>query len=392
MGLRLLSLLARDCPEGNIFLSPSALTLALAAAYFGAHGETQRDLGRVLGLFASGPRPEERLEEWRRSVLDPETEVSMTLAASAWLPSGSTLLPVYAERLRRSLDAEAAVLRRDETSAVDQVNQWAQRSTRGRIPHVLSSIDPGTKLLLVTAVDMHAKWQVAFDPEATHEEPFHLEGGRPVNHPLMAQSGEFPHFRAADVEGAALPYGAGRWRMIVLLPAAGRSLDEWPGRLDAKSWREIQRRFRREQGTVSLPRFQMYEMVERAGPLAEIGLARAFDPAEADFRNLASAEGPSALAQLSQTARIDVDEEGTQASAVTLMVQVVAWPPPRHQPFAMRVDRPFFFAIEDQASRTLLLLGAVRDPRPPSRRPASDPPPFQPAPGIPPGSRRLTSP
>jgi len=75
---------------------------------------------------------------------------------------------------------------------------------------------------------------------------------------------------------------------------------------------------------------------------------------------------------------------------VALMIQVVAWPPPRRQPFEMRIDRPFVFAIEDEPSGTLLFLGAVRDPRPPDRRTPAGPTTFEVPPGTPPEITRLT--
>lgn len=141
---------------------------------------------------------------------------------------------------------------------------------------------------------------------------------------------------------------------------------------------------------------QLLEEVDRslvalARSLADLGLSRMFDPERADFRNLGVPEGTSAMSQLSQTVRLAVDEEGTEASAVTVMVQVVAWPPPRRTAFEMRVDRPFLFAIEDQPSGTLIFLGAVGDPRASERRSSTLRSSFQVPPGTPPEIGRPTS-
>jgi len=246
-------------------------------------------------------------------------------------------------------------------------------------------------MMLLTVVDFHAKWQIAFDPGNTREEPFHLAPGRLVPHPLMRRSGDFHHFHTAEFEGVALPYAGGPWRMIILLPSADRSLDNSLAQIDGKKWNNLAGRLRMEPGTIALPRFQLLERMMLAGPLTELGLGRVFDLGLADFRNLESARSASAMSQLCQTARLEVDEEGTEASAVTLMVQVVAWPPPRWTPFEMRVDRPFIFAIEDRPSSTLLFLGAVRDPRRPERRAQENPSALPVPPGTPPEIRRLTS-
>jgi serpin B len=296
----------------------------------------------------------------------------------------------YADRLRRSLGAEASVLPEDEASAVAQVNAWAGRMTRGRIAHVLSQIDPTARMLLLTVVDLHAKWQVAFDPHATREAPFRLKPGRLISHPLMMRSSEFPHFRTAEVEGIALPYSGGRRRLIVLLPSGDGEVEDVLAGLNAATWRSLVGRLHKEPGTIALPRFVLEEMTDLVGPLANLGLTRLFDPDLADFRNLGSSLGTSAIGHISQVVRLEVDEQGTEASAVTLMVQVVAWPPPRWQPFEMRIDRPFVFAIEDEPSGTLLFLGAVRDPRPPDRRTPAGPTTFEVPPGTPPEITHLT--
>jgi serpin B len=383
--------LARDRAEESNCLSPSGLCLSLSAAYLAASGRTQQELGRALGFSAQARTgDDEVLREWRGSLLEQADNSSTVLASSVWLPPGSNLVSEYANRLRRSLGAEASVLLEDEASAVAQVNDWAGRMTRGRIAHVLSHFDPTARMLLLTVVDLHAKWQVAFDPQATREAPFHLGPGRLVSHPLMMRSGEFPHFRTEEVEGIALPYSGGRRRLIVLLPSGDGALVEVLAGLNAATWRGLVGRLHKEPGTIALPRFVLQETTDLVGPLADLGLTRLFDPDLADFRNLGSSLGTSAIGHISQVVRLEVDEQGTEASAVTLMVQVVAWPPPRRQPFEMRIDRPFVFAIEDEPSGTLLFLGAVRDPRPPDRRTPAGPTTFEVPPGTPPEITSLT--
>jgi serpin B len=57
-----------------------------------------------------------------------------------------------------------------------------------------------------------------------------------------------------------------------------------------------------------------------------------------------------------------VDEEGSEAAAVTttgITATAVARPV---QPFQMIVDRPFFCVIEDRRSGALLFVGAIYDP------------------------------
>ena len=390
LGLRLLSRIAPPPTVDNVCLSPTGLSLSLAAAFLAASGETREELARAIGLDgAARGSPEESVRAWRRSLLDQEP--STILAVSAWLPFGTGLDPRYVASLTQTLEAEVSVLDEDEATAVDRINHWASRMTHGRITYVLSALDPSARLALLTAIDLRCKWQTAFHPDHTRQLPFHLAPGRTVLQPMMRQSGEFPHFRTEDVEGIALGYAGGRRRMIVLLPHGHRTLDEMLADLDEHRWRGLVRRLDVEAGTVALPRFRMQATFSLAGALIELGLGRAFDPATAQFAALGSRSGVTAIGQLSQATRLDVDEEGTQASAVTLMIQVVAWPPPRPTPFEMLIDRPFLFAIEDQPTQTLLFLGTVRDPRPADSRGDLESSSFIAPPGTPPEIRSLGS-
>ena len=364
LGLRLLSRLAQDDPQANVCLSPSGLTLALGAAYLAAGGDTRRELGHALGLPGSGTATAvEMLLRWRESLLDPSSPNAMSMATSLWLPPGSVASAAYAEQMR-TLQAETATLVGDGGAAADQVNAWASRMTRGRITRIVSHLDPAAALLLITVVDFHAIWQIAFDPQNTHPAAFRLDPGRLADCPMMSLSGDFPYFRTRDLEGIALAYAGGRHRLIVLLPSADRALEELLAELDARAWHMLLERLRPQTGTISLPRFHVVGERSIGGALAALGLGRSLDVNRADFRNLRLPAGSTALGQITQAVRLEVDEEGTEASAVTLMVQVVAVGLPRSHFFEMRVDRPFLFAIEDEPSRTLIFIGAMRDPRP----------------------------
>ena len=77
-------------------------------------------------------------------------------------------------------------------------------------------------------------------------------------------------------------------------------------------------------------------------------------------------EGPEpqkALDRVLHRARVDLDEEGTRAAAVTVATAIaVSLPADPPTPFDIRLDRPFTWAIEHRGSGTLLFLGRVTDP------------------------------
>ncbi len=240
--------------------------------------------------------------------------------------------------------------------------------------------------LVVNALLFRGRWKKAFHLDLTRDLTFYASHSTRFPHPMMAASDDYLHFQEKDLEGIALPYGDGRWRMLIFLPSREVPLQDVVSRIRHDQWSRWIRHLRRDRGTIILPRFQLGSSLDLTSVLADLGLSIAQD---AD-RGSGGAPDTLAIGSLLQRTRIEVDEQGTRAAAATLMVQVVAWPPPRWQPFHMQVDRPFLFAIEDTATSSLLFLGAVYDPRPDA---ASRPPggSFALPPGTPPEIARLSS-
>jgi serpin B len=76
-----------------------------------------------------------------------------------------------------------------------------------------------------------------------------------------------------------------------------------------------------------------------------------------------SSEVPGFISQITHKTYLSVDEQGTEAAAVTAMMWMAgggpATPPRR---VVVRADRPFFCAIVDNETGTILFSGAVYQP------------------------------
>ena len=389
LGFDVFARLARQEPSSNLCLSPSGLAFTLGMSLSSARGPTQTTLAKALGLHPGARH--DRMASWRRALLEHDPAVQLTLASSIWSDVGITLRPEVRADLRRSHDASAASLDFRDSSATRTINEWVQRATEGAIADVVSYLDPEARLILVGALHFRGRWTRAFNREWTRDETFHLPDRGEFPEPMMMASDEFHHFHTEEMEGVALPYGGGRWRMLVFLPSRESSWTEVVAGLNFDTWDGWSRRLRKDQGTILLPRFRLESSLTLAGVLKDLGLPMALDVELADFGGATINTTPLTVGALLQRVFVDVDEVGTEAAAATLMVQVVAWPPPKWQPFHMQVDRPFLFGIEDTYSDSLLFLGAVYDPRPGSgSRPAGAS--FVPPPGTPPEIARLSSP
>jgi serine protease inhibitor len=178
---------------------------------------------------------------------------------------------------------------------------------------------------------------------------------------MMAQSGEFFYQETKDFQAIMLPYGDGQLSMAVFLPAENSSLEAFHERLDHKHWTDWKRQFRKKEGRIVLPRFKLEYEVSLNDPLKQLGMAVVFDPRRADF----SAMCPGTRVNIDEVKHktfVEVNEEGTEAAAVTAVTMTLAAFMPS-QPFSMVVDRPFFCAIVDNQTGLVLFMGSIVEPR-----------------------------
>jgi serpin B len=164
---------------------------------------------------------------------------------------------------------------------------------------------------------------------------------------------ETPQFQAVD-----LPYGRDAFAMTVLLPAEGTTVDALAGSITADSWAQWEKQFHTADVDLFLPRLKLSYERELNEDLKALGIRDAFVPRGADFTRMAAAPVGYDLFidYVKQKAYVDVNEEGTEAAAVTVVgISVVSAP----QTATMRVDRPYLFAIRERLSGTILFIGKI---------------------------------
>ena len=238
------------------------------------------------------------------------------------------------------------------------------KNTEGKIDRIIDRIEPEAVLFLINGIYFKGQWQISFDKEKTKEDIFRLAGGTQKKLPMMFQSRRFLYQKGKGFQAVALPYGAGRISMYVFLPDEQTTLDQFERNLTIENWQSWMNTFRFVPGDLTLPRFKVEYDASLNDMLKALGMAEAFDPSRADFSGIA---GPSAgnrvfISEVKHKALAEVNEEGTVAAAVTSVGIFTTSAQPPQEPFTMKVDRPFFFAIRDNTTGVVLFMGSVADP------------------------------
>ncbi|MCX5797614.1 MAG: serpin family protein [Elusimicrobia bacterium] len=356
---------ASASPAKNVFLSPSSARWALSMAYAGSAGDTQKAMALALG---APPLAEDLALESNRiaSLMSADPKVTLRVANSIWLKRGFLFKEAFTSSVTAAFRAE--IFERDFMPAdADEANAWVSGKTEGKIPTILDKFGPGDRALLLNAVYFKGSWTDQFKKERTRPDDFHLAGGAVVRRPLMERYGGYPYFEGEGFQALRLPYGGGRLGMIVLLPAPGRPLDSLiETTANAAGWRAVIGGLNEKQGLVRLPRFKLDFSASLGGPLAGLGMGVAFDRLRADFTGMAEATKPADrlfISRVLQKTFVEVNEEGTEAAAATAVVMASRGSArPAAPPFEFIADRPFLYAVEDNATGELLFLGALYEP------------------------------
>jgi len=368
---RLLHRLSSEHQGGNLFFSPLSVHTALAVAYGGAQGETKAEMAHTLSV---NEIPDAALDDGYRGVLGriamPDTAYTLDLANALWMRKGVPFKPDFVRRATKSYLSETLPLTTPEA-----INTWAAKKTHDRITQIVGKIDPLTILFITNAVYFKGFWVVKFDSSKTKPKDFHTAGGSTKLAPMMSLVASdkfikagFRYMEGDGLQGLEMPYKGNRLSMYIFLPED--NLDSLIDKLQADRWHILRDQFKPIQEELhggrslrlEMPRFKLETEYGLVKDLTALGMKRAFLPYEAEFGALVdgSPEQNIYIKDVAQKAFVQVNEEGTEAAAVTKVQVVNTSMPPK--PLEFIVNRPFFFLIVDRENGLILFMGAVYDP------------------------------
>ena len=352
--------------DKNTFVSPASVMLALAMTYNGADGTTRQAMARALEVDGMSLEEVNRAFADLKSALTPtDPKIQIKIANSLWTRKGFTLKPAFVERNKQHYSAEIATLDFSNPTAATAINSWVNKNTEGKIEKIVEQVSNDDVLFLINAIYFKGQWKFEFKKENTKPDAFRVPGGEPRQVPMMSQSGSYLYYKGNIFQSVALPYGnSGKVSMYLFLPDEQTTLDQFEKNLTAQNWDTWMRSFGVAPGDLMLPRFKVEWESALNEALVAAGMAEAFDPARANFSQMAPISPTHNLfiSEVKHKSVCEVNEEGTVAAAATSVRITVTSAQPPQEKFVMKVDRPFFFAIRDNETGVLLFMGSVTNP------------------------------
>ena len=358
-GLTLFRALSEDAPNENLFLSPLSVSMALGMTLNGAGGETYTAMQQTLEL--AGLSQESINQSYQSLIellvgLDPK--VAFEIANSIWYRQGFAVEPDFLDGNTTYFDAEVRDLDFGHPDAVDIINGWVSDKTHGKIEQILQEIDPATVMFLINAIYFKGTWTYEFDKDETREDVFTRHDGTTADVPMMRQEADLPYFETESFQAVDLPYGDSLFSMTILLPREGYDIDALAAELDEAHWNDWVGRFETRGLDLRLPRFKLEYEKELNEVLTALGMGIAFDAGRADFTGI-NRGGGLWIDYVKHKAFVEVNEEGTEAAAVTVVAINQCAGCGGGTPISMHVNRPFIFTIREQHSGTILFIGKV---------------------------------
>ncbi len=364
--------------EDNFLLSPISVELAFAMVANGAYGQSRQQIMDALGYGSKSidelnNHSKNLIAEWNDMNVDNARRNSegyygdnlyqqtIETANAIWTDRKFPLYSDYIALCNSFFDAEASTMNfANEDSTLAVMNEWCNQKTHGMIPRMFSSLEPDLLTVIANALYFKASWEQPFDEWFTSKNDFHNADNSIQEVDMMKCQMSFNYVRTENFVMAELPYN-GTTCMDIILPDSSTDISQCISELSSTRFAAATEKMLPKLLNLHLPKFDLKFDHNLVDVLKQLGITSVFGVA-ADLSKMGCAYENAFLSNVFQLSHISVDENGTEAAAVTVVaVANSAYIPPTKVviPIEFNVNRPFAYIIRDTQTSTILFVGKV---------------------------------
>ena len=346
--------------NANVTIAPMSVMNALAVTANGADGKTAEQMRKVLGDGASMARINKNMR-WYNGKLKSYSKAKLRNANAIWYHNNGSLKinKTFVSKAKKYYKAKVSGADFGSSATVNEINGWVARKTNDMIKRVISNLQPSDRIAIVNAQYFDAKWRVPFEADRTKTKVFKNAKGQKHKVKMMCCT-ERKYIKDTNVVGFVKPYAKG-YSYVALLPKKGMSLKSYVKTLDGDTFRKLVSKTTDATVNVAMPRYSVtYANEGMEAQLKAMGIKSAFKRS-ADFSKMGTdSAGNLYIGSVIHKTKVDVDEEGTKAAAVTAIVmRASAMPNPDVK--NVTLNRPFVYAIVDNSTKLPVFIGTVND-------------------------------
>jgi serine protease inhibitor len=347
--------------KDNFMISSLSVSYALGMTMNGASGTT---LDAFYDVLHFGELSNQDVNESYKDLMDQliqlDEKVEFSIANSIWYKLGYNVLDDFITTNRDYFDAVVRELDFSDPGAVDIINGWIEEKTNDKIRDMLDFIPSNAVMYLVNAIYFNATWKYEFDKSQTREGTFYLDGGDYHPADFMKIKGAFNYTLNEEFSTVEMPYGDSSFSMVVMLPSGEGTTDDLINEMNISRWNTWFENSSVGNVQIELPKFKYGFKALLNDPLIELGLGIAFSDG-ADFSRITPGAGLAISRVIHQTF-IDVQEEGTEAAAATIVEIIETSAGGGDSTPIFRADKPFLYFIKENSTGAILFMGKVGKP------------------------------
>jgi serpin B len=342
----------------NVIVSPLSIFTAFSLLSNGAQGDTKSQINEAFCLKDNDAKG---LNDNMNALINllnnknlPSNTGSISIYNSIWFDDNFKISSDFLNTAKAFYDCDAFKEKLSKKSTVDKMNKWVGEKSSGLINDPFKELDDSARMVLVNLLNFKGKWVTKFNKTNTKVEDFYLKDKKSIKASLMNREGMMQYYEDSEVQSCILDYYNGR--MIVLLPKG--DIDNYINSLTNEKINICAENTTNSIVKLKFPKFKTEYKKEINDTLRSLGIKKAFEPESAEFNSLHEDNSPLWIGQVLHDCVIEVDEEGTTASALTsVQMSGSAMPKDTHE---MYVNKPFVFIIQDNMG-TNLFMGKIEN-------------------------------
>lgn len=352
--VKMADMLSAEASGKNIMFSPTSLNFALGMIAEGAKGETKEILDDYLGTNDFAAYAKEYLDKIKAYNTEDESygyQSKVKIADAVWVDNGLTLQEKFKNTVSDSFGAEVEAV--DFSAAektCDVINSWCNKNTEGLIPKIITPdlINDNTGLCLTNSLYFESGWSGEPWNVSDTEESF----GEKEKTKYMTCTGD-RYYENDKATAFGRDYANGLSFIGILPNEEGDfNLED----LDIGGLLKSNPEY--DEVDCKMPKLNFETSTVLNDMLSSLGLDNLFS-SNADFSGIADQNVN--VDTILQKTKLELDENGTKAAAVTAVTMECMSAPAENEPIIKTVEltRPFAFLIYDRSNDEILFIGKV---------------------------------
>lgn len=350
--------------DENVFFSPHSIFTAMAMCYDGAEDSTKEEIANVFYFPLNKTILEVSLGGMIDTINSETNDYELETANALWINNDFTLKEQYVSNVDNYYSGKVQELDfgGQPEESTNTINNWVEEKTNEKIQNLVSrdSINEDTRMIITNAIYFNGKWEDEFERSNTDERLFYMSDDDEITVETMFTQSYLNYGEDSDAKILELPYKGHNMCMYVVLPD-DHAIEEFEKSFSVGDYEKLKSNMDSEyEVRVWIPKFKFETKTELSDQLSGMGMENAF--ISGNFSGIS--EEQLKISKVVHQAYVDVQEEGTEASAATSIEMAPTAAPGGSDPIirTFRADHPFMIFIEDKRTGCILFMGKVGNP------------------------------